>query len=90
VDDLELNEAFGEMAIFPGEVSPVTAVADEDVEVVVIPGDEIIEAIESNNKFASEILQYIEERKKMVRLAKGIKDDASPLISKNGRRVQVG
>ena len=89
VDDLELNEAFGEMAIFPGEVSPVTAVADEDVEVVVIPGDEIIEAIESNNKFASEILQYIEERKKMVRLAKGIKQDVNPLINNNGRRVQV-
>jgi small-conductance mechanosensitive channel len=90
VDQLELNEAFGEMAIFPGEVSPVTAVADEDVEVVVIPSDEIIQAIESNNKFASEILQYIEERKKIVRLAKGIKDETSPLISNNGRRVQVG
>lgn len=90
VDQLELNEAFGEMAIFPGEVSPVTAVADEDVEVVVIPSEEIIHAIESNHKFASEILQYIEERKKMVQLAKGIKDGASPLISKNGRRVQVG
>ncbi len=89
VDELELNEAFGEMAIFPGEVSPVTAVANEDVEVVVIPAKEIIEAIESNNKFASEILQYIEERKKMVRLAKGIKDEASPLISNNGQRVQV-
>lgn len=89
VDELELNEAFGEMAIFPGEVSPVTAVANEDVEVVVIPAQEIIQAIESNHKFASEILQYIEERKKMVRLAKGIKDEASPLISNNGQRVQV-
>ncbi|MDF5736644.1 MULTISPECIES: cyclic nucleotide-binding domain-containing protein [unclassified Nostoc] len=89
VDQLELNEAFGEMAIFAGEVSPVTAVADEDVEVVVIPGDNIIEAIESNSKFASQILQYIEERKKMVRLAKEIKDEVSPLISKNGRRASV-
>jgi small-conductance mechanosensitive channel/CRP-like cAMP-binding protein len=89
VDELELNEAFGEMAIFPGEVSPVTAVANEEVEVVVIPSGEIIQAIESNNKFASEILQYIEERKKMVRVAKGIKDEASPFMSNNGRRVQV-
>ncbi|MEK0183117.1 cyclic nucleotide-binding domain-containing protein [Microcoleus anatoxicus] len=47
VDELELNEAFGEMAIFPGEVSPVTAIAKEDVEVVVIPAAKIIEAIES-------------------------------------------
>ncbi|MHC5740060.1 cyclic nucleotide-binding domain-containing protein [Nostoc sp.] len=90
VDELELNEVFGEMAIFPGEVSPVTAIANEDVEVVVIPAKDIIEAIESNNKFASEILQYIEERKKMVRLAKGIKEDVNLPNNKNGRRVQVG
>ncbi|MBD2510734.1 mechanosensitive ion channel [Nostoc muscorum FACHB-395] len=90
VDELELNEVFGEMAIFPGEVSPVTAIANEDVEVVVIPAKDIIEAIESNNKFASEILLYIEERKKMVRLAKGIKEDVNLPNNKNGRRVQVG
>ena len=90
VDALELNEVFGEMAIFPAEVSPVTAVANEDVEVLVIPSENIIEAIEFNNKFAAEILQYIEERKKMVRLAKGIKDGTNPLINNNGRRVGVG
>ncbi|MBE9003097.1 mechanosensitive ion channel [Nostoc sp. UIC10630] len=90
VDELELNEVFGEMAIFPGEVSPVTAIANEDVEVIVIPTDEVIEIIESNNKFASEILQYIEERKKMVRLAKGIKEDVNLRNNKNGRRVQMG
>jgi len=88
VDDIELNEAFGEMAIFPGELSPVTAVANEDVEVVVIPASKIVEAIESNNKFASELLEYIEERKKMVLLAKGIKEDVKPPIN-NGSRMQV-
>ncbi|MEG4499876.1 mechanosensitive ion channel family protein [Microcoleus sp. F10-C6] len=88
VDELELNEAFGEMAIFPGEVSPVTAVANEDIEVVVIPAAHIIAAIESNNKFASEFIEYIEERKKIVLLAKGIKEDVKPPIN-NGSRVQV-
>lgn len=86
MDELQLNEAFGEMAIFPGEVSPVTAIALEDVEVVVIPAEKIVEAIESNNKFASGFIQYIEERKKMVLVAKGIKDS---LISKNSRQVRV-
>ncbi|MEH2087496.1 cyclic nucleotide-binding domain-containing protein [Nostoc sp.] len=95
VDELELNEAFGEMAIFPGELSPVSAIAKEDVEVVVIPAQEIIEAIESNNKFASELIEYIEDRKKLIRLAKGIKEDVNlPInnlpINNNGRRVQVG
>jgi small-conductance mechanosensitive channel len=89
VDELELNEAFGEMAIFPGELSPVTAVANEDVEVVVIPAAQIVEAIESNNKFASELLEYIEERKKMVLVAKGIKEDVKSPIDNNGSRVQV-
>jgi small-conductance mechanosensitive channel len=89
VDELKLNEAFGEMAIFPGEVSPVTAVAKEDAEVVVIPAAQIITAIESNNKFASEFIEYIEERKKKVLLAKRIKEDVKRPIDNNGRRVQV-
>ena len=89
VDELQLNEAFGEMAIFPGEVSPVTAIAKADVEVVVIPAEKIVEAIESNHKFASEFLEYIEERKKMVLVAKGIKEDVKSLINNNGSRVQV-
>jgi small-conductance mechanosensitive channel len=87
VDELELNEAFGEMAIFPGDVSPVTAIALEDVEVLVIPAEKIVEAIESNHKFASELLEYIEERKKMVLVAKGIKEDVKPPINNNGSRV---
>ncbi|MEG4287143.1 cyclic nucleotide-binding domain-containing protein [Microcoleus sp. A006_D1] len=89
VEILEVNGAFGEMAIFSGEVSPVTVVADEDIELVVIPADEIIEAIHSNAQFATEILQYIEERKKMLRIAKGIKNDASPQITERGRRMQL-
>jgi small-conductance mechanosensitive channel len=89
VDQLGINAVFGEMATFPGEVSPVTVVANEDVEIVLIPAKEIVEAIESNDKFASEILEYIEERKKIVRLATGIKHEASSRISNNGRRGQV-
>ncbi len=89
VDELELNEAFGEMAIFPGEVSPVTAITKADVEVVVIPAEKIVEAIESNHKFASEFLQYIEERKKMVLVAKGIKEDVKPPSNNNGSRIPV-
>lgn len=89
VDQLGINAVFGEMATFPGEVSPVTVIANEDVEIVLIPAKEIVEAIESNEKFASEILEYIEERKKIVRLTTGIKHEASPRMSNNGRRGQV-
>ncbi len=89
VDKLEINAVFGEMATFPGEVSPVTVVTHEDVEIILILPEDVIEAIESSDKFASEFLEYIEERKKIVRLAKGIKHEASPRISNNGRRGQV-
>ncbi|AFZ21297.1 cyclic nucleotide-binding domain-containing protein [Allocoleopsis franciscana] len=89
VDQLGINAVFGEMATFPGEVSPVTVIANEDVEIVLIPAKEIVEAIESNEKFASEILEYIEERKKIVKLATGIKHEASPRSSNNGRRGKV-
>lgn len=66
-----IGDVFGEMAIYPGEVSPITTVAEGDVELVVIPAEEIVDLIRANPKFAAEILQFIEERKKTVQMAKG-------------------
>lgn len=69
-----IGDVFGEMAIYPGEVSPITTVADGDTELVVIPAEEIVNLIRSNAKFAAEILQFIEERKKAVQTSKGYVD----------------
>ena len=66
-----IGDVFGEMAIYPGEVSPITTVAEGDVELVVVPAEDIVDLIRTNSKFAAEILQFIEERKKAIQVAKG-------------------
>ncbi|ESA32810.1 small-conductance mechanosensitive channel [Leptolyngbya sp. Heron Island J] len=65
-----IGDVFGEMAIYPGEVSPIATVAEGDVELVVVPAEDIVELIRTNSKFAAEILQFIEERKKSIQVAK--------------------
>ena len=69
-----VGDVFGEMAIYPGEVSPITTIADGDVEVVVIPAAEIVRLIQINPQFSAEIIQFIEERKKVIRITKGARD----------------
>jgi small-conductance mechanosensitive channel len=67
-----IGDVFGEMAIYPGEVSPITTVAEIDAELVVVPASDIVHLIQTNSKFAAEILQFIEEQKKAIHMAKGV------------------
>ncbi|NEQ98015.1 MAG: Crp/Fnr family transcriptional regulator, partial [Cyanothece sp. SIO2G6] len=67
---------FGEMSLFPGDVSPITVMAQEDTQVIVIPVETIRQLIQgdanipSNPKFAADILLVIEERKKILQSVK--------------------
>ena len=70
--DLHVGDVFGEMAIYPGEVSPVTTIAEEDVELVVIPAAEIVRLIQINPNFSVEIIRFIEEHRKAIDTIKGI------------------
>ena len=81
-----VGDVFGQMALYPGEVSPITAIADNDVELAVIPAEVIVNLIQINPKFASEIIQFIEERKKAIRLVKSI---TGSMTSVNGNNYQV-
>ena len=85
---LDAGDAFGEMALFPGEVSPVTTTVETDSEILVIPAEEITRLIQINPQFASDTIQFIEERKRTVQLAKGVSQE-STLITSNGRRMSV-
>lgn len=85
---LGTGDAFGEMALFPGEVSPVTTIAEQDSEVVVIPDEGITHLIQVNPQFASDMIQFIEERKRTVQLAKGVSQE-STLITNNVRRMSM-
>ena len=70
--DLHVGDVFGEMAIYPGEVSPVTTIAEEDVELVVIPAAEIVRLIQINPNFSVEIIRFIEEHRQAIDTIKGI------------------
>lgn len=83
IDQLGIGNIFGEMAIFPGELSPITAIAEDDVEVILIPDDQILELIQINPQFASELIRFIEKRKKNVRITKGVIEERN-LIKNNG------
>jgi len=71
VTRLERGAIFGEMAIFPGEVNPVSATVVDDLMVVIIPSDILISLLEKHPKFALAINQLIKKREKMVGYAKG-------------------
>lgn len=71
VTRLERGEIFGEMAIFPGEVNPVSATVVDDLTVVIIPKAMLVSLIEKHPKFALAINQLIKKREKMVEFAKG-------------------
>ncbi|ELR99164.1 cyclic nucleotide-binding domain-containing protein [Gloeocapsa sp. PCC 73106] len=75
INRLRAGDAFGEMALYPEEISPVTIIAGHNTEVIVIPAKEILQLIQSNSKFASEMVQFIEDRKKAVALAKSIPNE---------------
>ncbi len=86
MDHLGIGNIFGEMAVFPGDLSPVTAIAEDDVEVIVTPEDQILELIQINPQFASELIRFIEQRKKSVQIARGTIDQFNP-INDNGHQT---
>ena len=71
INRLGRGDVFGELAIFPGDVSPIAATAVGDVELVVLYDKDIVQLIQKNAKFGLEMTQFIEERKRTIRLIKG-------------------
>ncbi|MBE9065653.1 mechanosensitive ion channel [Leptolyngbya cf. ectocarpi LEGE 11479] len=71
VTRLERGAIFGEMAIFPGEVSPVSVAVVDDLTVVVIPTELLVSLIQRFPQFALAIDQLIKSRRKLIDLAKG-------------------
>ncbi len=79
VDFVAPGEFFGEMALLPGELSPVFATALTDVTVIVINHLSAKRLIDINPRFAVEMNQFIEERKKAVQRARGVDTMAVPI-----------
>ncbi|MEM9271460.1 MAG: mechanosensitive ion channel family protein [Cyanobacteria bacterium P01_F01_bin.143] len=63
---------FGEMALLSGELSPVSAIAIDEVQVLVIDHRSAQNLIDLSPKFAREMNHFIEERKRSLLFAQGL------------------
>ena len=79
---LSVGSFFGEMALLPGELSPVSVLALDDVQVLILNHSSAQKLIDSNPRFALEMNQYIEERKRSVYLAKGLENMSTEHVEK--------
>ncbi|MBI4782561.1 MAG: mechanosensitive ion channel family protein [Oscillatoriophycideae cyanobacterium NC_groundwater_1537_Pr4_S-0.65um_50_18] len=69
---LKAGEFFGEMALFSGESSPVSVVAADDLEVMMISSSVVNQMIERQPSFAREIGQILEIRRRAIQAAKQV------------------
>lgn len=67
---LKAGEFFGEMALFSGEPSPVSIVAADDLEVMMIASNVVNQMIERQPSFAREIGQILEIRRRAIQAVK--------------------
>lgn len=84
---LSQGDAFGEMALFPGELSPITVMVEEDVDIVLLSTDDILDLIQSKPKFGFEMTQFIESRRRALKIAKGILEEEDYTLD-NGSSAQ--
>ncbi|MEM9089594.1 MAG: cyclic nucleotide-binding domain-containing protein [Cyanobacteria bacterium P01_F01_bin.53] len=86
---LSRGEVFGEMSLFPGELSPITVIAEEDVEVILIGIDEMVAMIQRKSMFGFEMTRFIEEKRSSLNVVKGLPESEEQPISSNGRASQT-
>ena len=84
---LGTGEAFGEMALFPGELSPITVLAEEDTDILLISIEDIVHLIQTRPKFGFEMNQFIEGRRRALKIAKGLLEE-DEYASSNGSQLQ--
>ncbi|MEM6255130.1 MAG: mechanosensitive ion channel family protein [Cyanobacteria bacterium P01_D01_bin.156] len=61
---LKEGDSFGEMALFPGEVSPVTVIANTDAELFLIETSMMVKLIQNRSKFGFEMIRFIDSKKR--------------------------
>lgn len=83
IAQLSEGDFLGEMVFLPGELSHVSAKVTETAKVITIAPEAITHLIQNHPKFALEMSQFIDERRKLIRIAKGIERSSSGLSSLN-------
>lgn len=86
---LSRGEVFGEMSLFPGELSPITIIAEEDVEVILIGISEMVAMIQSKSTFGFEMNRFIAEKRRSLNIIKGVPESEDQPIVSNGRASQT-
>lgn len=81
VTRLSKGDFFGEMVFLRGERSPVSVTVTDDLKAIRIPPDTIFNLTHKNPRFSLEMNQFVEERKKAARMAKGTQTLANPDIA---------
>ncbi len=66
VAHLIAGDVFGEMALLPGEPSPVSAIVTADAHVLLITDEMIVQLVGESNLFAREMNLFLEERKRTL------------------------
>lgn len=69
---LSEGDFFGELVFLPGEPSSVSVVVIKTAEVISIAPVAIAHLTQHHPKFALEMSQFIDERKKLIRIAEGV------------------
>jgi small-conductance mechanosensitive channel len=80
IDRFMAGEVFGVTALYTDQLSQITSIAEDNVELLAIPGKYVLETIQVDSKFASDIAQFIEDRNKSIRFAKGVVEQEDELI----------
>jgi len=84
VDQILGGSFFGEMALLLGEISPISAIAMNEVQVLIIDHSSAQNLIDLSPKFAREMNHLIEERKRSLLLAQGIDNLSAQKTIDNG------
>ena len=90
ISSLGRGEGFGELSLFPGELSPITVIAEDDVELVVIREDEMVQAFQSYPRFGVEMMRLIDEKRHSINLVKGIAEGRDDGTVTNGSSNGAG
>ncbi|MEM6451408.1 MAG: mechanosensitive ion channel family protein [Cyanobacteria bacterium P01_D01_bin.105] len=81
------GDVFGEMSLFPGELSPITVIAEEDTEVILIGISDMVSMIQNKPVFGFDMTRLIEERKRSLDAVKDLPETKQSL-SNNGHIPQ--
>ncbi|MCL1468769.1 mechanosensitive ion channel family protein [Argonema galeatum] len=85
ISRLSKGDFFGEMVLLRGEPSVASVTVIDDLKAIAIEPDTVFSLAQKNPKFSLEMNQFVEERRKAARLARGTKNLSNQDTPHNGK-----